>query len=54
MTHTLLADRLAKADRRRIFWPRLLDRLATCCECAFYGILIAVGHVLLIRWLMGG
>ena len=52
--YTLLADRLEQAERKRQFWPRLLDRVAKVCECAVYALLILLGHVLAIRWITGG
>lgn len=50
--YTLLADRLERAERQRTFWPRFCHRLAVCCECLVYAILILIGHILVYRWLL--
>lgn len=51
--HTLLAERLAQAERRRALWPTLWQAIGRCCECLVWFLVILIGHVLLIRLWLG-
>lgn len=51
--HTLLAERLARAERKRAFWPNLWQAIGKCCECLVWFLVIVIGHVLFILMWLG-